>query len=113
MTPFWRLIRAGEQTYLQRAESALRQQAERILPFADGKFSPSPPPAALEQLTDELIVLAKEVIGSVGASIGVNARFRLLGWVVADLRGAQVVMEPALVGAHNRQAARAAGAVRA
>ena len=45
---------AGEQDPLQTARAALQQQAERILPFTDGAFSPSPPPAALEKLTDEL-----------------------------------------------------------
>ena len=89
-------ILAGEQDPLQMAKIALRQQAERLLPYTDGKFSPSPPPAALENLTDELVVVAAEVVGIIGAGLGVNARFRLLGWVVADARGAQVVMEPNL-----------------
>ena len=37
-------------------------------------------------------MLAAEVVGSVGASISGNKRFQLLAWVVADVRGAQLVM---------------------
>ena len=95
------------------AKIALRQQAERLLPYTDGKFSPSPPPAALENLTDELVVVAAEVVGIIGAGLGVNARFRLLSWVVADARGAQVVMEPNLALTVGKRLERQAESVRA
>jgi len=64
--------------------------------FTNGRFLPSPPPAALDELTDKLIMVAAEVINNVSNGLTGNARLRLIGWVVADARGAQIVMEPAL-----------------
>ena len=40
---------------------ALEARAKRILPFTDGNFAPSPPPALLDKLTDELLVVVSHV----------------------------------------------------
>ena len=78
----------------------LKSIAERILPFDKGNFSPSPLPALVNVVTDELLVMAKEIVAAVAAAaqpkLSGKAQLRLLAWVVADARGARVAMEKAL-----------------
>ena len=72
--------------------------ARRILPFEDGKFSPSPPPLTLTQLTDHDLIVAKDAAWQVTAEKqpppSGKARYRLLAWVVADARGAATSLAP-------------------
>ena len=74
--------------------------AERILPSTDGDFSPSPPPALLDKLTDQLLVVASDAVTAVAAAalpaLSGKATLRLLAWVVADARGATTPLEKAL-----------------
>jgi hypothetical protein len=57
-----------------------------------GDFPHRDGPALLEKLTDELLVVASDVVASVVAAehepISGKDRYRLLAWVVADARGA-------------------------
>ena len=75
---------------------ALRRLARRIRSYPEGEFPPSPPPALLFQLTDELLVVASDVVLSVGAegssALKHNAVLRLLAWTVADARGARKLL---------------------
>ena len=48
-------IRTGE---ILEAREALQRVAERLVSFTNGRFLPSPPPAALDELTDKLIMVA-------------------------------------------------------
>ena len=88
---------------------SLTKRAERIRPFADGNFAPSPQPL-LDQLTDQLLVVASDAVTAVAAAasprLSGKATLRLLAWVVADARGAGRPMEKALaetVGGSRRQ----------
>ena len=79
---------------------ALRSRAERLRPFAGGRFEPSQPPALLDKLTDQLLVVASDVVTSVAAeaspALTGKATLRLLAWVVADARGATTPLDKAL-----------------
>jgi hypothetical protein len=77
---------------------ALPERAERLQRFPDGKFSPSPKPALLDKLTDAHLVVASEVVADVSDCYKISGRLRqrLLAWVVADVRGADLVMEKEL-----------------
>ena len=44
---------------------SLTRLAERILPFTNGDFQPSQPPMLLEKLTDQLLVVASDVVAAV------------------------------------------------
>lgn len=92
--------------------NALENIARRILPFANGDFSPSPPPHVLDKLTDEILVHASDAVAAVGASVSGKARYRLLAWTVADARGAQVVLERALAETVGKRLERQADRVR-
>lgn len=78
----------------------LKQLAKRLLPFTEGSFEPSPPPELLDTLTDELLVVAHDAVQAVASTSSVplsgKAKFRLLAWLVADARGAQVPMDKPL-----------------
>jgi hypothetical protein len=71
----------------------------RILAFPEGKHTPSPPPALLEVLTDQDIVVAVAAIEAVAArqpaSPSANAQKKLLAAVVADARGATKLLDKA------------------
>ena len=77
----------------------LRLRARHIRSITDGEFTPSPPPLLLPKLTDELLVIASDVVEAVGAedkALARNGVFRLLAWTVADARGATVALDKAL-----------------
>ena len=88
----------------------------RILPFADGKFSSTPPPALLNTLTDELLVVASDAVAAVAAQVqpppSGKGQLRLLAWVVADARGATIPLERSLAETVGKRLAAQAQRVR-
>ena len=60
---------------------------------------PSPPPALLDTLTDELLVVASDVINAVAAEAqptpSGKSLLRILAWLVADARGAVELLDKA------------------
>jgi hypothetical protein len=95
--------------------------AKRWLSFADGVFLPSPPPALLDKLTDELLVVASDAVRDEAAEctaknglgpISGKAQLRLLAWVVADARGADTPLEKALAETVGKRLDRQAQKVR-
>ena len=41
---------------------ALLQRAKAIMAFTEGDFEPSPPPALLDRLTDQVLVVASDAV---------------------------------------------------
>ena len=74
----------------------MQQLARRIVLVPEGTFTPSPPPVLLDSLTDELLVVASDVIKAVvteaQAPPSGKAQLRMLAWLVADARGARVML---------------------
>lgn len=98
------------------AADALRVLARRISPFLGGDFAPSPPPALLATITDGLLVVAWDAIAAVVAEaqprLSGKAHLRLLGWTLADARGAQIAMDKALAETVGKRLERQAERVR-
>jgi hypothetical protein len=99
----------------------LRALAKRWLSFAEGVFLPSPPPALLDKLTDELLVVASDAVRDEAAEctaqnglgpISGKAQLRLLAWVVADARGAVTPLDKALAETVGKRLDRQAQKVR-
>jgi len=63
-----------------------------ILAAKDNKFEPSPPPALIDAITDELLVVASDTVAAAATEAQTKpsgkAKYRLLAWLVADARGA-------------------------
>ena len=78
----------------------LLERARRILASEEGNFTPSPPPALLDSITDELLVVASDTVAAVATQAPTKpsgkAKLRLLAWLVADARGADTPLEKAL-----------------
>lgn len=95
---------------------ALRRRAERILASTEGGFSPSPPPALLDLITDELLVVASDAVKAVATAAKAKpsgkAQLRLLAWVVADARGADTPLDKALAETVGKRLDRQATTVR-
>eukprot|EP00966_Prymnesium_polylepis_P199371 4619935-Prymnesium_polylepis.1 len=108
---------SGSQKEVLEQQRALEALARRILPFAACNFSPSPPPALLDAITDELLVVASDAISTVAAEVqpqpSGKALLRLLAWVVADARGASVSLDKALAETVGKRLDRQAQRVRA
>ena len=81
-------------------QRVLETLARRFLPFPNGNFSPSPPPALLDKITDELLVVASDAVATVAAEQprppSGKSLLRLLAWIVADARGASTVLDKLL-----------------
>ena len=79
------------------ALDALTELAKRLAPFPEGDFSPSKPPAILYEITDDTLDKVCIAVHLVAAQnqLGVNATSRLMAWVVADARGATLVLSKA------------------
>lgn len=79
-------------------KEALLVMARRIVAYPAGNFAPSAPPRVLETITDANLDVAFEVAATVGAEatpkLSGSAEQRLLAWLVADARGATVVLDP-------------------
>ena len=90
--------------------------AERILTSPDGNFKPSPPPQLLDELTDEDIAVAVDVVEAVVTKQqprpSGRAQFRLLAWTVADARGAAAPLDMAVAEAVGKRLDRQAKRVR-
>jgi len=95
----------------------LLERARRILASGEGKFSPSPPPALLDSITDELLVVASDTVEAVATQAPTKpsgkAKYRLLAWLVADARGADTPLKKALAETVGKRLDRQATAVRA
>ena len=95
---------------------ALQKLAQRIRSFPEGKFTPSPPPRLLHELTDEILVVASSAVAGVGReepALSTNAALRLLAWTVADALGASVVLDKPLALMVGKRLDRQAQSVRA
>jgi len=105
------------QTVVSEKQRALETLARRILPSLDGTFSPSPPPAMLDAITDELLVVASDAVAAVASEVqpkpSGRALVRLLAWVVADARGATMALDKALAETVGKRLDRQAQKVRA
>ena len=79
---------------------SLTRLAERLLPFPNGDFVPSPSPTLLAKLTDQLLVVISDAVAAVAAAASPpltgKATLRLFAWAVADARGATTPLEKAL-----------------
>ena len=75
---------------MSETQRALESLARRFLPFPNGNFSPSPPPALRDKITDELLVVASDAVATVAAEVqprpSGKSLLRLLAWIVADRR---------------------------
>ena len=93
-TSHWRnvCVCSGDLLLGSEVPEALRKIARRILPYTDGKFSPTTGDPVVKVLTDDLLMAAaaavKDVCGAVEPTPSGKAQFRLLAWVVADAVGA-------------------------
>ena len=69
-------------------QDALRERAGRVLASTDERFSSSPPPALVDSITDELLVVASDAVAAAASEAqpkpSGKARFRLLAWLVAE-----------------------------
>ena len=95
---------------------SLKKIARRIRTYVEGTYEPSMPPQLLDNLTDELLVIASEADTSVSAeepALTGNARLRLLAWTAADARGATRPLEKALALAVGKRLDRQAQSVQA
>ena len=95
----------------------LLERARRILASEEGNFTPSPPPALLDSITDELLVVASDTVEAVATQAPTKpsgkAKLRLLAWLVADARGADTPLYKALAETVGKRLERQATAVRA
>ena len=94
----------------------LRERARRILASEDDKFEPSPPPALIDAITDELLVVASDTVAAAATEAQTKpsgkAKYRLLAWLVADARGADTPLDKALAETVGKRLDRQAAAVR-
>ena len=101
------LYTAGDDVRRAELSEALGELAQRILTFPEGKHEPSAPVQLLHQLTDEILVLAADAVDAVMAKQqprpSGKAQFRLLGWTVADARGATTLLDNSLADQTTRR----------
>ena len=92
-------IGPGSQKRLSDIKSALEQLARRFLPCPGEIFEPLPPPALLQTITDELLVVLSDTVAAVATEVqpppSGKALLRLLAWLAADARGATTVLDKA------------------
>ena len=95
---------------------ALQKIARRVRTYTEGLYEPSMPPQLLDNITDELLVIASDAVTAVIAeepALPGNARLRLLAWTVADARGATRPLEKPLALAVGKRLDRQAQSVQA
>ena len=104
--------------WLANVSKALRNLASRWLSFGVNVFVPLEPPALLDRLTDELLVLSCDAVAAEvqvarrNETISGKAQTRLLAWVISDARGAHIRMESALAETVGKRLQRQAQKVR-
>ena len=104
--------------WLANVSKALRKLTSRWLGFGVDVFVPSEPPALLDKLTDELLVLSCDAVAAEvevarrTETISGKAQTRLLAWVLSDARGAQARMDNALAETVGKRLQRQAQKVR-
>ena len=95
---------------------SLTSFAERILPFANGDFQPSPSPTLLDKLTDQLLVVISDAVAAVAAAasppLSGVATQRLFAWVAADARGAATPLDKVLAATVGKRLEKQAQKVR-
>ena len=101
---------------MSETQRALESLARRFLPFPNGNFAPSPPPALFDKITDELLVVASDAVATVAAEQprppSGKSLLRLLAWIVADARGASTVLDKLLAETVGKRLDRQAQKVR-
>ena len=106
----------GSEKEVSETRRALESLARRFLPFPNGNFSPSPPPALRDNITDELLVVASDAVATVAAEVqprpSGKSLLRLLAWVVADVRGSSTVLDKLLAETVGKRLDRQAQKVR-
>ena len=106
----------GSEKEVSETRRALESLARRFLPFPNGNFSPSPPPALRDKITDELLVVASDAVATVAAEVqprpSGKSLLRLLAWIVADARGASTVLDKLLAETVGKRLDRQAQKVR-
>ena len=90
-------ICSGSQKERSDVQNYLERLAQRIVSSPEGTFAPSPPPALLDALTDEQLVMASDVLAAAAAQVqqppSGKAQQRLLAWLLADARGATALLD--------------------
>ena len=106
--------------WYQATSGAQDARAPRVLPLAEspmGRHAPPDPPALLDVLTDELLMVASDVVAAVATELepkaSGNAQWRLLAWTVAAARGATINLDTALALTVGKRLDRQAQKVRA
>ena len=93
----------------------IQARAQRILAHPDGNFEASDGPPVVKAYTDELNIVAVDVVTGVCAEAQSSgkARHRLLAWVVGDLIGKRLGGDKAVAETVGKRLERQAGRVRA
>ena len=82
---------AGAPKRLAGVEETLRRRAKLYLCCPEGVFPAPDGPALLDKLTDEVLLVASDVVTSAAAAshekISGKAQLRCLAWLLADARG--------------------------
>ena len=90
------MIHAGGPQLAAEVTAALRQRAQRLLPFTEGNFTASGPPSLLDALTDASLVVASGIVSEEARRLSGKAQLRLLAWLLADARGATTPIDKKL-----------------
>jgi len=84
---------------------ALRRRADEVFPAPEAGYPPPNGSALLDELTDELLVVASDAVDAAAAAYRASieglglpafsgkAQLRLLAWLVADARGADKLLD--------------------
>ena len=126
LTTLCLILATDRSVWLANVSEQLKKLAIRQLAISrehtDCNIMPLEPPALLSSLTDELLVLASDVVKAEAARCTVKnglgpisgkAQLRLLAWVVADARGAVTRLEKDLAETVGKRLDRQAQKVRA
>ena len=96
----------------------LRTLTKRWLSFGEVLQVPADPPALLDRLTDELLIVASDAVRTevelhrLFETVSGKAHFRLLAWVIADARGADTPLDKQLAETVGKRLERQAQKVR-
>lgn len=120
------VLASGAAKRLKGVAEALRRRADECFPPMEGSYPPPEGTVLLDKLTDELLVVASDVVSASAAAyrasikdlVGVpafsgKAQLRLLAWLVADARGAVELLGKAEAETVGKRLERQAQKVRA